>query len=257
MLVVLLGHLASLLVLVSLMSLRAEPWPRDAALLWALGAGVVAAFSLIGFYMALSRGAMGASAAISGVLAAAVPAAVSALIDGRPSVAKLTGFLLAFAAIVLIAYTGSSGTASGDARTGSTLAIASGLGFGLYFVALRFSSSAGELGPMTVTRCGSAATAAVLLACSARLGDRSRFHDLLLPRGAIVWLLAGATLDTSANLLFLLATRTGRLDVAAVLASLYPAPTILLAAVLLRERPTAQQWTGMALGAVAVILIAL
>jgi drug/metabolite transporter (DMT)-like permease len=78
-----------------------------------------------------------------------------------------------------------------------------------------------------------------------------------LGRRAVGWALATALLDTSGNLLFLAATRAGRLDVAAVLASLYPAGTILLAALALGERPTRRQMLGMATAVMAVALIAI
>ena len=71
------------------------------------------------------------------------------------------------------------------------------------------------------------------------------------------WALAAALLDTSGNVLFIAATRAGRLDVASVLASLYPASTILLAAVTLGERPTKRQAVGMLAAAAAVVMIAL
>jgi drug/metabolite transporter (DMT)-like permease len=75
-------------------------------------------------------------------------------------------------------------------------------------------------------------------------------------RRAVGWALSTAVLDTSGNLLFVAATRAGRLDVAAVLASLYPATTILLAAGMLGERPTRRQGWGMGMAVVAVGLIA-
>jgi drug/metabolite transporter (DMT)-like permease len=78
-----------------------------------------------------------------------------------------------------------------------------------------------------------------------------------LTRLAISWALGAALLDTSGNLLFIAATRAGRLDVAAVLASLYPASTILLAAWMLREKPTRRQGLGMAVAAAAVVMITL
>jgi drug/metabolite transporter (DMT)-like permease len=78
-----------------------------------------------------------------------------------------------------------------------------------------------------------------------------------LGRRAVGWALGTALLDTSGNLLFLAATRAGRLDVAAVLASLYPASTILLAALALGERPTRRQALGMVTAVVAVVMIAL
>jgi uncharacterized membrane protein len=76
-------------------------------------------------------------------------------------------------------------------------------------------------------------------------------------RRVVGWAMATALLDTSGNLLFLAATRAGRLDVAAVLASLYPASTILLAALALGERPTRRQAMGMVTAVVAVALIAM
>jgi drug/metabolite transporter (DMT)-like permease len=71
------------------------------------------------------------------------------------------------------------------------------------------------------------------------------------------WALSTALLDTSGNLFFVAATRTGRLDVAAVLASLYPATTILLAALALGELPTRRQAMGMLTAVAAVVLIAM
>jgi drug/metabolite transporter (DMT)-like permease len=73
----------------------------------------------------------------------------------------------------------------------------------------------------------------------------------------ILWILSTALFDTSGNLLFVVATRAGRLDIASVLASLYPAGTILLASAILAERPTRRQLTGMAIAAAAVLLITL
>jgi drug/metabolite transporter (DMT)-like permease len=71
------------------------------------------------------------------------------------------------------------------------------------------------------------------------------------------WAVGVAVLDTGGNMLFLAATRLGRLDVAAVLSSLYPAGTILLAAWLLHERPTRRQFAGMAVALAAVVMITL
>jgi drug/metabolite transporter (DMT)-like permease len=78
-----------------------------------------------------------------------------------------------------------------------------------------------------------------------------------IPRRMGVWILSTALFDTSGNLLFVVATRAGRLDIASVLASLYPAGTILLAAAMLGERPTRRQLAGMGVAAAAVVLITL
>jgi drug/metabolite transporter (DMT)-like permease len=76
-----------------------------------------------------------------------------------------------------------------------------------------------------------------------------------LTRIAAIWAMGAVVMDTSGNLLFIAATRAGRLDVAAVLASLYPASTILLAAWTLHERPTRRQAAGMAVAVAAVVMI--
>ena len=76
-----------------------------------------------------------------------------------------------------------------------------------------------------------------------------------LTRTVVAWALGTVLLDTSGNLLFIAATRAGRLDVAAVLASLYPASTILLAAWTLHERPTRRQGLGMVVAVAAVVMI--
>ena len=85
----------------------------------------------------------------------------------------------------------------------------------------------------------------------------SRPPSAYLPRKAVLWAMGPALLDTAGNLLFMASTRMGRLDVAAVLASLYPASTILLAAWMLHERPTRRQCLGMLTAAAAVVLITL
>ena len=82
---------------------RGDAFPHGASLVWGLVAGVMAGVSLACFYVALSRGAMGASAALSGLLAAAIPAAVSSGDEGSPGLLRMVGFVVAGVAIWLIA----------------------------------------------------------------------------------------------------------------------------------------------------------
>ncbi len=222
--------------------------PRGAALGWGTAAGLSGGLAVAVFYVALSRGAMGAAAAVSGLLAAAIPAAVSAGLEGAPGGRRLAGFLAAGLAIWLIG----AGERGSSASRGMGLAIVSGAGFGVFFVALRFAGSAGVLWPMVTARTTSVALCGLLLMALGGPGRQSA-----ISRGAVGWVLAAAVLDTGGNLLFLAATRAGRLDVAAVLASLYPATTILLAAWRLHEAPTRRQGWGMGIAVVAVLLITL
>ena len=136
------------------------------------------------------------------------------------------------------------------------LASLSGAGFGLYFVALKFAGAAGVVAPMGVARFTSVCFCCVLLTILA-LTDRRRDGKVEVPigRSAVLWSAGTALMDTSGNMFFIGATRAGRLDVASVLASLYPATTILLAAWTLKETPTRRQGVGMLLAAVSVVLI--
>jgi drug/metabolite transporter (DMT)-like permease len=250
--VVMLSHISSFSVLLAIVLLRREALPHGAPLAWGLLAGFCGGVSLTCFYMALSRGAMGASAAVSGLLAAAIPAVVSMAIEGAPTALRVAGFLFAAVAIWMIAAGPSQQHAE---RSTMILATIAGIGFGVYFVALRMANPLGVFMPMTLARIGSLITCGVtflFLASRGALGGSTK-----MTRRAALWALSAGALDTSGNLLFVLATRVGRLDVAAVLASLYPASTIVLAGWLLHERLSRRQWLGMAVAACSVVMITL
>jgi drug/metabolite transporter (DMT)-like permease len=254
--VVLLSHVTSFIVLLAVAGLRGDAFPHGAPLFWGLGAGVAGGLSLTCFYVALSRGAMGASAAISGLLAAAIPAAVSISQEGSPGLLHILGFTIAGISIWLIA----AGPAPAEAKQQSGtmgLALISGIGFGIYFVALKYAGSTGLIWPMATARMGSLTVCSLTL-LAVTLNRRGVIEPPLpFPRKAVLWCFSTALLDTSGNLFFIAATRAGRLDIAAVLASLYPASTILLAAWTLSEKPTLRQGIGMIIAVAAVVMITL
>jgi drug/metabolite transporter (DMT)-like permease len=246
--VVLLSHFISFTILIAVAMARGEAFPHGAPLAWGFGAGVAVGVSLVLFYLALSRGSMGTSAAISGLLAAAIPAIVSIAIDGAPSLRRASGFMIAGLAIWLIAAGPSSET---DSDSTAWMAIVAGAGFGIYFVALKFAGVAGVVWPMAICRMGS------LTICSLMLLGLRGSEPVKISRNVFGWAASAALLDTSGNMMFIAATRAGRLDVAAVLGSLYPALTILLAAFILHERLTRRQGFGMVVAVGAVVLITL
>jgi drug/metabolite transporter (DMT)-like permease len=259
---VIVAHGVSLVALVALLLVLHAPRPAGAPMIWGIAAGAAAAVSLTAFYMALARGQMGVSAAISGLIAAAIPAVLSAFTEGSPRALTLAGFLLAGAAIWLVAAGPSPENAEDTAVKGTlALALVGGFGFGFYFVALKFANPLGLFEPMALAR------AASLVCCTLLLLGLGLYHRAKgksaagplgaswLSRRALLCALGVAVLDTGGNILFIAATRLGRLDVASVLASLYPASTILLAAWQLHERPTRRQVTGMLLALVAVVMI--
>ncbi len=255
--VVLLSHAASFCALVLIARMRGDVFPHGALLAWGIAAGVAGGLALIAFYIALSRGAMGASAAVSGLLAATIPGAVGEWQMGSPGVRALAGFAVAGIAIWMIAAAPAREGEGTTSRETMLLAGLAGVGFGLYFVALKMAGAGGVVWPMATARIGSLTTCA-LLALGFGL-KRQSVGDVPVRFGRVAagWALGTAVLDTSGNMLFLAATRAGRLDIAAVLASLYPASTILLAAVMLGQRPTRRQALGMGIAVVAVVLIAM
>jgi drug/metabolite transporter (DMT)-like permease len=272
---VLLAHAVSLVVLVGILWVRHMALPHGVAVLWAVAAGFTGALGVVAFYMALSRGAMGASAAVSGLLAAAIPALVSSMMEGAPARMRLAGFALAGGAIWLIA-AGGSPESAGESGGTMALAVLGGTAFGVYFVALKMASPLGLAMSMAIARTSSVMLCAVVLGGMALVGrgapvqPMSQKRDPSTGSGQALehpiggrwwtgwkWALGVAVLDTGGNMLFMAATRLGRLDVASVLASLYPAGTILLAAWYLHERPMRRQMIGMVAALVAVAMITL
>ena len=243
--VVLFSHLTSFSVLLLIAYGLGDAFPHGRLLAWGLAAGVFGGLSLCAFYVALSRGAMGISAAVSGLLAAAIPAVVSSVADGVPGWKRFAGFVVAGVAIWLIAV----GDTAAEESSTLWLAVGAGAGFGLYFVALKYAGAGGMVWPMATARMGSITTCALIM-----LGLRGA-GTVRITRRMLLWVLGTALFDTSGNLMFLAATRAGRLDVAAVLSSLYPASTILLAGWLLNEKMTRRQGLGMGVAVLAVVLI--
>jgi drug/metabolite transporter (DMT)-like permease len=261
---VVVSHCISLTVLLVILAVLHRPLHFGAPALWAVAGGVAGGVGLTAFYIALSRGAMGAAAVVSGLLAAAVPAVVSSAMEGAPRALTLAGFGMAAAAIWMIA---AGDSPENQDSYGGSLALAAfgGVAFGLYFVALRMANPLGLVAPMAIARCGSLAVCGLLFGAMAIRGatsERQTQRTLRTPRFAkgvgplLPWALGVALMDTGGNVMFVAATRLGRLDVAAVLASLYPAGTILLAAWHLHERPTRRQVAGMATALAAVVMIA-
>jgi len=264
---VIVSHAMSLVVLLGILFGQHAGMPHGAAVGWAIAGGVTGALGLVAFYIALSRGGMGVSAAVSGLLAAAIPALVSSVMEGAPGALRLAGFALAGGAIWLIA-AGDSPEKDFPGKAGGTmgLAVFAGVAFGIYFVALKLSNPLGLVMPMTIARTSSVVLCSLTLVVmrivrgGGFVEPMSQKRDMGHPvlrrwMAGWGWACGVAVLDTGGNVLFMAATQLGRLDVASVLASLYPAGTILLAAWYLKERPTRRQMVGMGAALAAVVMI--
>jgi drug/metabolite transporter (DMT)-like permease len=241
--VVVAAYAVGFVVLLALALVWREPFPAPVDLLWGGLAGVAGALGLIAFYSALASGRMGIAAPISAVLTAALPVAFTAATAGLPSAPQVGGFAVALLAIALIARPEGSGGAATDIR----LAVLAGCGFGCFFILISRVHPGATFWPLAMARLSSVCMLLVLM------GFRRR---LTMPGKAVAPLvvLAG-TLDAIGNALFVLAAHSGRLDVASIVSSLYPAATVLLAAIVLRERVTRVQGIGIVLVLLALPMI--
>lgn len=247
--VVFTGQAASLALVAVL--LVAAPGRFDAASIgWGSAAGLVGGVALLLFYRSLSLGSMTVVAPLTAVMSAIVPVIGGLAFGERPSALALVGVLLAIGAVVLVSAEG--GRLPGRALLrgrGVAGALAAGTGFGLLFVLLSRAAHDSGFWPLAGARVASL----LLLALVALVGRRT-----LVPRGAAPALVLASGLgDMTANLLFVLASRIGLLSVVGVVLALYPAATVLLALVVLKERLHGIQLAGLGLATGGVVLIAL
>jgi len=185
---------------------------------------------------------------VSAVLAAIVPVGAGVILGERPQVAAWVGIALGLGAVVLVSRTTDDHPHGRMAPRIIGLACVSGVGFGLYFVALARAGDHSGLWPLVVSRFSSAL---FIIPLAKSRGALTLVRDRRLLR---VIVLAGAC-DALANMCFLLASREGLLSIASVLTSLYPATTVLLAVLLLHEHISRVQRAGLALAAASIVLI--
>jgi drug/metabolite transporter (DMT)-like permease len=209
--------------------------------------GFEGAFALAMFYRALAMGPMGLTAALTGVLTAFVPVAFQFFHSGTPAPVTALGLLTGFLAIWLITHAPATGGSAAPPKA-LMLGAAAGVGFGLQLILFKTASEGGVIWAMTSGRI--AGVAAILLTIAVVRPGRPW-------RGFWLAGIISGIFDTIGNMFYMLAAKFGRLDVAAVICSLYPASTILLAAVILHERPTRRQLTGMAVALAAVALLSI
>jgi len=243
--VVAIAHGTGLIVTLAMALLVGEPVPPASSLWWGAFAGFIGAFGIAALYRALAVGRMGVVAPVAAVVTGILPVLLGAYTDGLPDRLQLGGFALALVSISLLA--GSNETA--NSRKGIGLAALAGVMFGLFLIAGKQAGHHGIFWPLVAARVLSTSLmgAAVLF-----LPRNPR------PLGRVLWLvLLSGFLDTAGNALFIAATRHGRLDVAAVLSSLYPATTVILARLLLKERIAKWQGVGIVCALVSVALISL
>jgi len=231
------------------LALLTDAAPTRTDLLWGLLAGVGSAGGTIFLYQGLGRGRMSVVAPVSAVGAAVVPVVVAVTTGERPSLLAWVGVACALPAIWLVSQAGSSSDPA-VATIGSSLVdgLLAGAGFGLLFVALGQVPERAGLHAVAAMQ----ASSVVLLMLAAFTVGTGLTRSPQLWRGP----LAAGTLSAAATVCFQLSTQSGLLAVASVLAALYPATTVLLAAAVLKEQIAARQAVGLVMALAAVALVA-
>ncbi len=237
------SYALGLCMLIVVALLFSEPFPTAVDFMWGGVAGVAGAVGLAAFYQALSVGRMGIIAPVAAMLSAAIPVIFGALTQGLPGPLQIVGFVLAFIAVGLIS---GFGGVKGRPK-GLWLALLAGVGFGSFFILISRVSQGEIFWPLAVARFSSLVflLAIILIRRQPVLPEKSVWPIVFL---------AGA-LDAAGNVFFVLATHSGQLDVAAMLSSLYPAVTVLLATIVLKERVSRLQAIGIVIAVVAIPLI--
>jgi drug/metabolite transporter (DMT)-like permease len=246
--------------------------PTPAGIAWGLVAGVGSGCALVLFYRGLAEGTMSIVAPVS-ACGAVVPVAAALLTGHRPGALAGLGVIAAIAGVVLVSRPrphgrepapgtrddggpsgGGSGGSGGSGRSGRVLAmaLASALGFGLFYVFVDAGTTGSHGEPLWVIA-GARASSLVMLSTIALVGHRSALRWPGRRIGPVALIGIG---DTGANLLFAYAATTGNLAVVGVLGSLYPVATVVLARWLLGERLSGGQNAGVALALTGVGLLA-
>jgi drug/metabolite transporter (DMT)-like permease len=232
-----------LLLMLGLVTVSHATFPSTHNAGWSLAAGVCGGAALAIFYRALSSGRMGLTAPVAAVLSAAIPALVAMTTQGLPGKIALLGFACAGAGLWLI-----TRTEDGNAPDGIGKAIFAGVGFAGFYLCMHQAGDGSAFWMAALSRTGGlAVTALVVIA-------RRTFRDITV--AGLLWGVLTGGLDSIGTVLFVRASQTGRLDEAVVLSSLYPAITVLLARMVLKEHFTRWRFVGLLTALAAVPMIA-
>ncbi len=284
---------AGLVIMIASLPLLGGEWTA-ADLGWGALSGVVGSIAIALLYASLAIGPMSILSPLTALMSAVTPMLWGTLVGAeRFGALGIWGIVVALVAVVLVGFVPERGAVRPSAR-GLMLAVGAGLAIGAYYIVISHTADESGTVPLIANRVVSAALlfgAFAVVAVAHRVRRRSvaaapvpvttpsgRHADAaedapvsvgdpatsvikptLRPsmRAALALAVAGGALDAIANALLLLGIRAGDLAVAAVLGAMYPAGTIILAAIVLRERIAPVQWAGLALALVAAGMLAL
>jgi len=224
------------------------PAGRDLA--WGFLAGFAGVLGLAMLYGGIARSIVAIVSPASALVGAVIPVLTGVLLGERPAAIAIVGSVLCLPAILLLTWEGSAELhGEKSVKSALTYGVLAGLGFGAFFTALSRCSPGAGLWPLVAARIASMAAIAATL-----LWKREPFR--IRPGGLRITLLAGGA-DMAANILFLLASQSGLLSLVAIITSLFPAPTVLLARIFLHQKIPPVRLAGFMLALTGIGLISL
>ncbi|WP_406660605.1 DMT family transporter [Methanolobus sp. ZRKC3] len=233
------------LLILSLVALTlGENTPSIENIMWGAAAGISGGIGILALYHALSIEKMGVVAPVTAVSSALVPVVFGMMSEGIPASIQILGFFFALIGVWLISREDSD---SAIHLSRLKLPLIAGFGFGFFMILIDQLNGTGILWPLVGAR---VASISMFLLAGVYKGGMQMPEMKHLP----LIILAGIC-DSGGNVFYTLAAQAGRIDIAAVLSSLYPAATVLLAWIFLRERLTYRQWIGIISAMLAVVLI--
>jgi drug/metabolite transporter (DMT)-like permease len=244
---VLYGEFFGLVFIVAAAFVIHQPLPGWSVLVLAAAAGAIGTTGLLTLFRSVIHGKMSIAMPVSALLAAALPVLVGSLTEGFPGAITFLGFILALSAIWLI-----SQEAGKDGRILARLSdlrlpLLAGIGFGSFFILMDIAAREATLWPMLASRAGGTVIVAIYMIF--------RRDSWRLTREVWSVLVLNAFLDVGGTAFYVLASQVGRLDVAAVISSLFPGSTVILAALILKERVSRPQSIGVLLALIAIIFL--
>jgi uncharacterized membrane protein len=236
-------NLGGLTLVATLAKATHAPSLSTRAEIWVLAGGVSGSTGVALFFRALSAGKMGLVAPVAAVLSAAIPALVSVFTEGLPGKVSIFGFILAATGLWLI-----TRSEDGTGRENIELAIAAGIGFAGFYICIRQAGNGSAFWFATFTKVGGLVVTVLIVALQ-------RTFREITASGAR-WAVIAGCIDSIGTIFFVRACQSGRLDEAVVISSLYPAITVLLARIVLKEHFTPWKLGGLLAALVAVPMIA-
>jgi drug/metabolite transporter (DMT)-like permease len=219
--------------------------------LWCMLAGAFDAVGILLLYLSMTMGRLSLAAPVSAITAAALPVLFGVLTQGMPKPIIFLGLLLALAAVWMVSQEHKASPSERIRFAELKLPLLSGSCLGIFLILMHTGSNHAMLWPMVAVRSGGVATLLLVLFTPLKAQVR--------PTAALPWLIIAlnAFLDIIGNGSYILAGQAGRVDVAAVLSSLYPGATVFMAWLLLKESISRVQFAGIMAALGAIVLLTL